>query len=99
MTDPRELKAGDTWAHAGFSSQSVNTEVPTVVGSFVTVLRAEGLLGCGSSGERKQRGIVMNFLGRRSQPRRASSLMCLLDEHTGLRLHEPLTWMLLFFLI
>lgn len=52
-----------TLGHTQGSSQSVNTEVPTVVGSFVTVLRAEGLLlGVGPLVS-KQCGVVDELLG------------------------------------
>lgn len=52
-----------TFGHTQGSSQSVNTEVPTVVESFVTVLRAERLLlGVGPLVS-EQRGVVGELLG------------------------------------
>ena len=52
-----------TFGHTQGSSQSVNTEVPTVVESFVTVLRAERLLlGVGPLVS-EQRGVVDELLG------------------------------------
>ena len=47
LRDPREQKAGDTRGTCGARAQSVNTDVPTVVESSVTVLIAERLLGVG----------------------------------------------------
>lgn len=52
-----------TLGHTQGSSQSVNTEVPTVVESLVTVLRAERLLlGVGPLVS-KQCGVVDELLG------------------------------------
>ena len=52
-----------TLGHTQGSSQSVNTEGPTVVESFVTVLRAERLLLGVGPRVGKQRGIVDEHLG------------------------------------
>ena len=88
-----------TLGHTQGSSQSVNTEVPTVVGSFVTVLRAEGLLlGVGPLVS-EQRGIVDELLGAEITAVGLLVLMCLLMNTQGWRLHEPLDMDVAFFFL
>lgn len=86
-----------TLGHTQGSSQSVNTEGPTVVESFVTVLRAERLLlGVGPLVS-EQRGVVGELLGAEITALGLLVLMGLPVNTQGWRLHEPLDMDVAFF--
>lgn len=91
-----ERKAGDTRGTRRARAQSVNTDVPTVVESSVTVLTAERLLGVGPLLS-VQRGGVGKLLGAETTAVGLLAHVGLLVKIQVQRLHEPLDMDVAFF--